>query len=314
VFPQPADRVHRKNSHASPTPIVLGERLFVHFGTHGTACLTTGGEVVWKQSAIRYDMVHGTGGSPVLADGRLVFSCDGGDEAFVVALDAATGKVAWRKDRPAVTNPKTFSFGTPLVIETGGRKQIVSPGSDQAIAYDPRSGEELWSVDYDGYSVIPRPVFGHGLLFLSTSYDRPKLLAVRVPDGRVPAGPADGQPAEAEIAWQAGRGAPHTPSPLLVGSELYTVSDGGIAGCYDALTGEVHWQERLGGNYSASPLFGDGKVYFQSEQGVGTVVAAGTTFQKLAENDLKSRTLASYAVVGSDLLIRTDTALYRIAR
>lgn len=300
-----APRPHPKNGHASPTPITDGEHLFVHFGHQGTACLDLEGKVLWANRDLKYSPVHGNGGSPVLVDSLLVFSCDGGDRRFVVALDKATGKVRWKTDRSG-DPPRKFSFSTPLVIEIKGRKQIISPGSDVVCAYDAADGKEMWRVRYDGYSVIPRPVFGHGLVFLSTSYNTPSVLAIR-PDG-------EGDVTDTHVAWTRKPGAPHTPSLLLVGDELYMVSDGGQASCVDARTGKEYWQKRLGGAYSASPVFADGKIYFQSEDGVGIVVAAGTTFRQLGRNDLRERSLASYAVADGTLLIRTAKHLYRIGK
>jgi outer membrane protein assembly factor BamB len=199
-----------------------------------------------------------------------------------------------------------MSFHTQLLIEVDGKRQVISAGSDVVAAHDPKTGEEIWRVRYDGYSVIPRPVFGHGLLFIGTGYDRPTLIAVR-PDGK-------GDVTETHVAWRMTKNAPHTPSPLLVGDELYVVSDGGIATCLDAKTGQVHWSERLGGGFSASPLEADGKVYFQNEAGVGLVVKAGTKYEPLAKNDLKERTLASYAAADGALFIRTAKHLYRIEK
>ena len=118
---------------------------------------------------------------------------------------------------------------------------------------------------------------------------------------------------DTHVAWTTRRGVPHNPSPLLVDDELYVVSDGGVASCTDARTGEVYWQQRLGGNFSASPIHADGRIYFQNEEGTGTVVRAGKQFERLATNDLGERTLASYAVVDGSLLIRTEGHLYRIS-
>ncbi len=309
VFQQTAtatQKIHRKNSHASPTPITDGKNLFVHFGAQGTACLTLDGKIVWKNNDISYRMNHGNGGSPVLVEGVLCFSCDGSKDPFVVALDQATGKVVWKKDRPPVSNSRKFSFGTPLVIEQEGQQQIISPGTDLVVAYRPKDGQEIWSVGYDGYSVIPRPVYAQGLLFLSTSYNTATAMAIS------PAG--QGDLTKTNIVWQTRKGAPHTPSLLVVGSEVYMVSDGGVATCADAKTGDVHWQKRLGGSYSSSPLFGDGKIYFQSEDGEGIVIKAGKTFEEIARNKMAARTLSSYGVVDSDLLIRTDKALFRITK
>jgi outer membrane protein assembly factor BamB len=302
--PRNTQQIHTKNSHASPTPVTDGKHLFVHFGAQGTACLTLDGDIVWRNRELNYPMNHGNGGSPVLVDGLLVFSCDGSSSPFVVALDQNTGKVRWRKPRPRVANPKKFSFSTPLVIEVGGEKQIISPATDQVVAYRPADGETIWSVGYEGYSVIPRPVYAEGLVFLSTSYNSAVALAIS-PEGR-------GDLTATNIAWENRRAAPHTPSMLAVGQEVYMVSDKGIATCADAKTGKVHWQERLGGNYSASPLYGDGKIYFQSEEGEGIVIRAAKTFEELGRNRMNARTLASYGVIGSDLLIRTESALYRV--
>jgi outer membrane protein assembly factor BamB len=295
--------IHDKNSHASPTPLLRGDRLFVHFGHQGTACLDLQGNVLWRNRDLRYSPVHGNGGSPILVEDMLVFSCDGGDQRFVVALNVADGKVQWKTARNAAAGNK-FSFSTPLLIEVKGQKQIVSPGSNVVSAYDPANGREIWRVRYDGYSVIPRPVYGHGLIFLSTGYDRPSLLAIRA-DGK-------GDVTDTHVAWKSNKGAPHAPSPLLVGDELYVVSDNGQASCLDARTGQVHWQERIGGSYSASPLFAGGKLYFQSEQGTGVVLRAEKEFKLLARNALGERSLASPAAADGALFIRTEKHLYRI--
>jgi outer membrane protein assembly factor BamB len=190
------------------------------------------------------------------------------------------------------------------LIEVNGRKQIISPASDVVTAYDPANGKEIWWVRYSGYSVIPRPVYGHGLLFLSTGYDRPSLLAIRA-DGK-------GDVTDTHVVWKSNKAAPHTPSPLLSGDELYTVSDSGQACCRDARTGDIHWQERNGGTYSASPLYAGGKLYFQSEQGTGVVVRASKEFKVLANNAVGERSLASPAAAGGALFIRTEKHLYRI--
>lgn len=299
--------IHKKNSHASPTPVVDGDHLIVHFGPHGTARTTLSGDVVW-QRVLDYKPVHGNGGSPALAGDVVVICCDGGDAQFVVGLDRATGAERWRT--PRATSPaKGFSFSTPLVIDVDGRVQAVCPGSDAVFAYDPADGSEIWRMNYPGgYSVTPRPVYGAGLVYVSSGYDRPVLYAID-PRGR-------GDVTETHVRWKLERGAPHTPSVLVVGDELYCVADNGIATCLDARTGTGHWVQRLGGTFSASPLHAAGRVYFQEETGETIIVQAGRAFVELARNRVGDgdRTYASHAIDGDDLLLRSEAAIYRIGR
>jgi outer membrane protein assembly factor BamB len=304
VFRIPDARLlNDKNSHASPTPIVEGDRVYVHFGAQGTAALTTSGEIVWK-TKFPYTSQHGNGGSPTLYGDLLIFSCDGWDQQFVVAIDKNTGKTRWKTQR---REPSDQAYTTPLMIRVGDQDQVVSVGAFRATAYDPQSGKEIWWVNYpDGFSNVPRPVYGNGLVYIATGFQEPTLLAVRV-DGK-------GDVTKTHTAWTVRRGAPYTPSPLLVGDELYFVSDIGVASCVDAKTGAQHWQVRLGGNYSASPVFADGRIYFQSEEGVTTVIAPGKQFRRLATNTLDGSMLASMAVSVGSIFIRTDHYLYRIGQ
>ncbi len=292
-----------KNSHASPTPILEGDRVFVHFGGEGTAALSAdSGAVVWK-ARFPYESQHGGGGSPVLYDDLLIFSGDGHYEAWVIALDKRTGKVRWKTER---RKPFDQAYTTPLVISVNGREQVVSVGAYRAVAYDPATGKEIWMVRYEnGFSNVPRPVFGHGLVFIATGFQQPALLAVRA-DG-------NGDVTGTHIAWSMTRGAPFTPSPLLVGDELYVLSDLGVMTCVDAKTGKLHWQQRVGGNYSASPVYADGRIYVLSEEGVATVLAPGRTFQKLAVNELDGATLASMGIARGSFFIRSHTHLYKLA-
>jgi outer membrane protein assembly factor BamB len=291
-------QIHAKNSHASPTPVLSGNRVFVHFGAHGTAGLSTAGEVLWK-TALKYEHRHGPAGSPIVFGNKLILSCDGTDVQFLVALDCETGKVRWKKDR---SGPMAYS--TPLAIQVNGQDQIVSTGGDRAAAYDPLTGEEIWWVRYEGYSLVPRPVYGGGLVFLCTGFNTPSLYAVR-PDGK-------GDLTETGVPWTTKRGVPHNPSPLLAGKELYFVSDGGVLSCAEAETGRVHWQNRLGGSFSASPVFAEGRLYFLDEEGVTTVISPGTELKKLGTSRLEGRTLASMAVSGQAFFLRTESHLYRI--
>jgi outer membrane protein assembly factor BamB len=299
-----APPIHSKNSHASPTPVVDGDAVYVHFGHMGTARLSAkDGSKVWATQELRYAPVHGNGGSPVPAGGRLVFSIDGADRQEVVALDPASGKVAWRTPRDA-RPAKAFSFSTPLVITVNGREQVVSVGSDVAMGLDPATGTEYWRVKFSGYSIVPRPVYAGGLVFFSTGYDTPVLYAVR-PDGT-------GDVTATHVAWTSKKGAPRNASPLAVGDALYTVTDGGLLTCFDAKSGKERWNEGLGGAYTASPLYAGGRAYLLSEDGTGTVFTPGPGYDPVATNKLGERALASPAAAGKALYIRTAKAVYRI--
>ena len=305
--------IHPKNSHASPTPVLVDDHVFVHFGAHGTACLSRNGRIVWK-TRLPYYHHHGPAGSPVVVDGLLVVACDGftepfydqvvrsgiSEHQFVVALDRRSGQIGWK--RPRIDG--RHSYATPLTIVVNGKTQIVSPGGDRVVAYDPETGDEIWWCRYTGYSIVPRPVFGCGMVFVCTGYDIPTLVAIR-PDGQ-------GDVTDTHVEWSLRKGAPLSPSPLLIDDELYIVNDKGIACCLDAKTGEKHWRRRLNGNFSASPVFADGRIYFQNEIGTTYVVAPGTRFRKLATNRLGKQTLASMAIAGNSIFIRTDRDLYRI--
>ena len=300
-----AKAMHKKNTAASPTPIVSDGKVYVHFGHLGTAALDLSGNVLWTQTALKYKPVHGTGGSPALVDGMLIYSGDGAAEPFVAALDAVTGAVRWMTPRETKAK-RTFSFSTPQLITVSNKMQVVSPGSGFVGAYNPKDGKELWRINYgEGYSVVPRPVYANGLLFLSSGFDAASLYAIR-PEGAAGDATAD------HVAWTLKKGAPHTPSVVVVEDSLFCVSDAGIASCIDSLTGEVHWSERLEGNFSASPIVAEGRIYFQNESGATHIVSANKTFELLATNEIGERTLASAAVSDGAFFIRGETHLFKI--
>lgn len=300
-----APAIHTKNSHASPTPIVRDGAVFVHFGTLGTARLAVAdGAIQWLCTELDYPPLHGSGGSPVLHEGKLAIVCDGSKNPFVTAVDAETGKVAWRSPR-SVTARISHSFVTPAVTVIDGKAQVLAPGPDHFAAYELSSGKELWRVLAPGWSVVPQPTLGHGLVIYNHDYDNPELMAVKLG--------GQGDVTASHVVWRSKRAAPSTPTPLLVGDELYFVSDKGIASCVNAKTGEQHWMERLGGNFSASPLLVNGRVLFLNETGAATWVKAGQKFEVLGKNEVPGRTFATPAFVGNAMYLRTDEHLYKFA-
>ena len=305
--------VHSKNSHASPTPLLEGDRVYVHYGAHGTACLKTDGTVVWKTQELKHNHLHGPGGSPVIYEDLLILNCDGSDIQFVVALDKNTGEIRWKKKREHIGEDRLtgkssvpMAYTTPLLTEINGTIQLLSSGADSIVSYNPSNGEEYWWFRYDGYSNVPRPVVGKGLVFISSGYNDPEFYAVKV-DGT-------GDVTESHLGWNMKKAAPLNPSPLLVGDELYLVDDDGIATCLDAVTGTQHWQRRIGGNFSASPTLADGKIYLLDEKGKMTVIAPEKNYKVLATSSLQGRTLSTPAMVDQAIFLRTDTHLYRIEK
>jgi len=307
VFEKAEGAIHAKNSHASPTPVYAEGKLYVHFGHDGTAALNAGdGSILWTQTSLSYAPVHGNGGSPVVHDGKLIFSSDGQADPFIVALSTADGSVVWKTPRN-VTVQRTFSFATPLLIEVKGKIQIISPASGAVIAYDPADGREIWRFRYgEGYSVVPRPLHRDGVIYVCSGFNRAILYAVKT-DGT-------GDVTDTHLVWQDDKTVPKESSPILVGDEIYFNDDKGILSCLDAATGKEHYRERLDGQggYSASPVFAGGHLYFHNGNGITTVVKPGKTFTKVAENQLGEYGLSSFAVVSDGFVIRTEGHLIRL--
>ena len=301
--------VHLQNSYASPTPVLAPGRLYAHFGAYGTACVdTNSGQVLWTNNELQVQHEVGPGGSPILWKDKLIFSADGSDRQFGAALDAESGVVAWIAPRSGELNPNPQhkkSYGSPTVIDTPGGPRLVSIASDWLYIYDPNTGSELSRVPFGqlGYSVVPRPVMGQGMIYFSTGFGEKRMIGLRY-DG------AD----EPEIAWSS-RSSTTIASPLLVEDALYFVSSsGGIVTCLDARSGELVWRHRVSGNHAASPIYAGGHIYLFNGDGRTTVFEPGTEFKQVAENHLQGMVKASPAAVGGAFYIRTDNALYRIGQ
>ena len=299
------------NSYASSTPVVEEGRLWVHYGSAGTACLdTASGDVLWTRQDLPCDHYRGPGSSPIIFRDLLIVNFDGFDLQYVVALDKHTGRTVWRKDRSIDygTDDGDYkkAYSTPSVIEHEGRLLLVSPAAVGTVAYDPLTGEELWKVYHGGYNAAARPLYTHGMVIINTQNGL-RLLAVR-PDGT-------GDVTETHIEWNWGRQTPTRPSQLIVGDYLYMVNDQGIVSCLDIRTGEPTWTHRMGGRHTASPIHAGGRIWLFDEDGMSRVIEANPReFRLLAENPLDDGCMASPAVLGNALILRTKTHLYRIER
>lgn len=301
--------IHHFNSYASPTAVIDGAHVICHFGAFGTFCLNReNGALVWKQ-ALHLEHGVGPGSSPIIHKDKVILICDGTDQQFVAALNKDSGKEVWRTPRPpmdAETGDRMKSYCTPVVLtDTRGREQIVCVAAQWVVGLEPGTGAELWRLRHGtGFSVVPRPVHGNGILYFCTGYGKPQLWAVRT-DG-------EGDVTETHVVWTETKRIPAKPSPLLLGADLFVTDDSGIVSCFDAADGSLRWQERLGGNYTASPIFAGGKLYFAGESGKVTLIEPSAAFQVTAENEIEGKLMASPVVVDGALLLRSDQALYRI--
>jgi outer membrane protein assembly factor BamB len=295
------------NSYASSTPVVETGRVYVHFGSAGTACLdTTTGKVLWQRRDLPCNHWRGPGSSPVLADGLLFLIFDGYDVQYVVALDKTDGKTVWKQDRNIKYQKDDGDlkkgYCTPSVVEVGGKKQLVCPSAEATVAYEPKTGAEIWRVHHGGMNAAMPPLFGHGKLFWTNGSGA--LVAVR-PDG-------GGDVTRTHLDWSVLKGMPTRSGALLIDDLLYLVNDQGFAYCVEARTGKVLKQERLGGNFTSSPIHADGRIYVSNQDGATYVLEPGRELKVLAVNELDDGCMASPAVAGKAIFLRTKTHLYRL--
>ncbi|HBU59365.1 MAG TPA: hypothetical protein DEB48_05930, partial [Verrucomicrobiales bacterium] len=309
------------NTHATPTPIIEEGRIYVHFGTYGTACLDTQtGKKIWERRDLNCDHRVRPASSPVMDKNLLFLTYDGVDQQFVAALEKQTGKTRWLTKRTyksgqeppkSKPNDNRKSYATPTLIDHNGRKQLISPAAEATYSYDPSSGEELWFIRHGkgyGYNVTCRPIYRHGLVFTNSGISK-NLFAID-PSG-------SGDVTDTHIRWTTRRGVSNIPAPLVVGDNLYMIGDsGGMVSCLDAKTGKQLYQERLGGiqNHWVSPIFADGKIYFFSRDGVFSVIEASSEFKVLSKNESDTVFVSMPAIVGDSMLIRSNAHLYRIAK
>ena len=306
------------NCYASPSPVIEEGRVYVHFGSYGTACLDSRtGETLWERRDYPCRHYRGPGSSPFLCHDKLILTFDGIDQQYVVALDKMTGKEIWKTDRttdwtdldengkPKRGGDYRKAFCTPILATLDGREQLIAPGSMTIYGYDPRDGSEIWRVRDNGYSAAPRPVLGDGVGFFSKGQGRGGYLGVRMEN-------LHGDVTDTHVLWRENKGMPKRSSPVFVDGLLYLASEGGIASCLEPRTGKRVWKERLGGAVTASLLYGDGHIYLFDEEGTARILKPGRTYQVLRTNQLDEGMMASPAVDGRALILRTKTHLYRI--
>ena len=298
------------NSYGSPTPVVEEGRVWVHFGSAGTACLeTTTGKTIWQRQDLPCDHLRGPGSSPIIFRNMLIMNFDGADFQYVIALDKKTGDTIWKTDRTidygSDNGDRKKAYCTPTVFQHNGQVQLVSPAAVATISYDPLNGKELWTVYHGGYNAAARPLYSHGNVFINLE-GGDRLLAVK-PDGT-------GNVTDTHVTWTCAKSTPTRPSQLIVGEHMFMINDKGVASCLDIKTGIPVWTERIEGRHSASPIYSNGRIYFFDEDGVSSVIAADPAeYRLLASNKLSDGCMASPGVYEDSLIIRTKTHLYRVA-
>jgi outer membrane protein assembly factor BamB len=297
------------NSYGTPTPVIEQGRVWVHFGTHGTACLDSGtGEVLWRREDLHCNHHRGPASSPIVAGNLLVVAFDGFDIQYVVAFDKNTGETVWQRDRnieyESDDGDVKKAFGTAKVITVAGQKQLVYPSAGATIAYDPPTGRELWRMRHGGMNACMPPIFADGRLYLNSASGGFKLFAMRV-GGK-------GDVTESAVEWKCSQGVPNRSSPILVDDLIFMVSDAGVASCIEAATGKAVRQRRLEGEFSSSPIYSEGHLYFPNQDGKTFVLSADRNIELLATNVLEAGCMASPAVYDKAIFLRTKTHLYRL--
>ena len=302
------------NTYATPTSVIEEGRVYLHFGTYGTACLDTKtGKILWSRRDLKCNHEKGAGpaSSPLLVGDLLVMHVDGRDVQYIIALNKEDGTTAWKTNRSLdyskVPVHQRKAYGMPVLIPRGDQTQLVGVGGRGIFAYEPTTGKELWKARHRGWSIAPRPVFGHDLLFAIIDRDSPELWAIR-PDG-------NGDITETHIVWKVTKRMPPRASPLLAEGLLFLVNRNGIATCLEPKTGEVIWQERLKGAYSASPIYTKGRIYFFNEDAICTVIKPSRKLEIISSSSLARQPLmATPAVDGNTFYIRTEKYLYCIGK
>jgi outer membrane protein assembly factor BamB len=302
---------HALNSYATPSPVIEEGRVYVHYGTFGTACIDTrNGKVLWRWDEIHCDHIQGPASSPFLFENLLILHLEGSDVQNIVALDKMTGKMVWKAERPKehyTGNPLYYkAYITPIIIRVNGKPQLISNGSKVCQAFDPYTGVEIWRVVYGGDSTISRPIFGDDLVYVNSGWEEEsaELWAVK-PDGV-------GDVTDSKVVWKIVQHIPIESSPLFADDMIFAIDDRGTASCFDGKTGAVNWQENFKSMFSASPICAQKRIYFFDKKGRTVVVAADKTFKQLAINSLGDGYMASPAVKGKSLILRSRTNLYRV--
>ena len=312
-------RKHAVNTFATPTAAIEENRIYIHFGRYGTACLDTrSGETIWERTDLRCEHGQGPGSSLLIYKNKLIVHMEGKDVQNILALDKLSGNTIWIIDRPGELydgqNPNAKkAYTTPVIVNTGGKDVMISNGAFACIAYDPESGKELWRIIYGADSSISMPTVSDGIVYFY-------MAAESNPDGQELAELLAVDPSkindkgEPEILWRVKSPRLQLLTPLVKDGLVYTVDSKGIMLCLDASTGETIWSNRMKGKYHSSPVWAGGYLYFSSTSGSTYVVREGREMNIAAENRVEGEIWATPAIAGGALFLRTSKFLYKIQK
>ncbi|MGC9948459.1 MAG: PQQ-binding-like beta-propeller repeat protein [Bryobacteraceae bacterium] len=297
------DDIHKFNTYASPTPVTDGKYLYAYFESQGLYKYDFDGNLLWKMSLGGIATLGvGPGDSPILFEDKILILADQdeGETSFLAAVSTADGKIAWKTPRKEVVD-----WTTPVIVESGKQPALIVPAMEDVVAYDPRTGKELWRTEGLQSNSVHTPVFGHGMVYVSSGFPKKIVMAIRLD-------PAKDQP---RIAWKYDKGTGYIPSPILYGDYLYVMTGAGLLSCLDAVTGEVKYEGKRfpqPGQFTGAPVAFDGKLMITSNDGDTYVVKAGPDFEVLATNSLGEPVFASLALAGDSVYIRSAGSLFRI--
>ena len=303
VLESPLEQKHQLNSFASSTPVTDGETVYCTFldrDQMAVAAHDFSGRQLWLVHPGSFSSMHGYCSSPVLFENLVIINGDHDGDAYLVALDRQTGQTVWKTPR----ENRTRSYSTPIIREIDGRTQMILAGSKSVASYDPRNGQRHWIIDGPTEQFVASVVYNGRLLFLTAGFPELHLMAVR-PDGR-------DNVTDTHIAWRSTKGAAYVPSPIAVDDYFLVASDGGVATCLAADSGERLWTERLGIHFSASLTSAGGLVYFLADDGATSVIQPGEKFELVAENELGEDCHSSPAISHGHIFFRTMHHLYSI--
>ena len=303
-------RVNGENTFASCSPVIEAGRVYLHFGTYGTAYVDTAtGETIWSRRDLNCKHLQGPGSSPIIYGEMLICHMDGTDVRYIAALNKHTGKTVWKTYRSNDIKSKGEVYqkahSSPLIVKINDQFQLISSNSLACMSYDPLTGSELWKVIHGIDGTIIRPVFVEGVLYISGGPRPGKegIWAIR-PEGQ-------GDITDTNVLWKCEKKGPYVSSPIIHDGLLYMVTDKGLVSCLNAKNGERIWQQQLAsGTYWSSAVYAVGRLYFINNKGDTTVMAAEGTAKILRVNKLDNGTYASPAVVEGGLIVRTTTHLY----